>query len=126
MGRKHRICFGACLSLLVSRTSTGDGCVFLLEPRASDLKPIKNKNKNLLDLLRRLDREEMQDEWNESASGLVTMACFLLGGLVGGDSVVCGWYWIEQARTMYHLPQEIDEGGSNGANTKTHRESTAG
>ena len=27
--------------LLVSRTSTGDGCLFLLEPRAFDLKPMK-------------------------------------------------------------------------------------
>ena len=27
---------------LVGRTSTGDGCLFLLEPRASDLKPVKN------------------------------------------------------------------------------------
>ena len=31
--------------LFVSRTSTGDGCLFLLEPRASDVKPTKIKKK---------------------------------------------------------------------------------
>ena len=41
--RNTEICFGACLPLIVSRTSTGDGCLFLLEPRASDLQPMKNK-----------------------------------------------------------------------------------
>ena len=40
-GRKHRICFGACFSLFVSRTGAGEGCLFLLGPRAPDLKPIK-------------------------------------------------------------------------------------
>ena len=46
-GRIHRNwAFGVRLSLLVSRTGTGDGGVFLLEPRASDLKPIKYKDKN--------------------------------------------------------------------------------
>ena len=35
--------FGACFSSLVSRSSTGDGCLFLLEPRASDSKPVKIK-----------------------------------------------------------------------------------
>ena len=29
--------------LSVRRTGTGDGCLFLLEPRASDLKPTKNE-----------------------------------------------------------------------------------
>ena len=35
--------FGLLLSFESSRTGTGDGCLFLLEPRAFDLKPIKIK-----------------------------------------------------------------------------------
>ena len=37
-------CFGACLFLVVSRTSTGDGCSSLLEPRTSDSKPMRKNN----------------------------------------------------------------------------------
>ena len=40
-----RSCFHFISSELVgSRTAIGDGCLFLLEPRASDLKPFKNEN----------------------------------------------------------------------------------
>ena len=35
--------FGLLLSFDSSRTSTGDGCLFLLEPRASDLKALKTE-----------------------------------------------------------------------------------
>ena len=39
-----KFCYGACLSLLVSRTSTGDGCLFFLEPRARLQAYQKSKN----------------------------------------------------------------------------------
>ena len=38
-----KIGYGACLSLLVSQNGTGDGCLFLLDPAASDLNPIEIK-----------------------------------------------------------------------------------
>ena len=47
VGRNTEIDFGACLSSVSLRTSIGDGCLFHLEPRASDSKPIKIRKQKL-------------------------------------------------------------------------------
>ena len=61
--RNTEFCFGASLSLSVDRTSTGDSCLFLLEPRASDSKPVRRKSEKSKEKKHFL-RKKRKTNWN--------------------------------------------------------------
>ena len=63
--------------LTVSRTGTGDGCLFVLEPRASDSKHIKNKTKPVCAAASAIHR-------NGCAGGLRVLIFPVIGSLVLG------------------------------------------